>query len=161
MFGRRRNQNPPDSEGYGVFGAPTGQLSNAGYGVPTVAPMMPWNNGIRYSTNRRAPADKDALPRTFRRYVNASGVQDVQLHNGMRNGILTGRRIPYRGTGYLYGVRPEIPGQTRDNYGGYHIKGPSPLNMQAIWQNGPGSQPDNPGGPGKIAATHFVNPMTG
>jgi hypothetical protein len=30
-----------------------------------------------------------------------------------------------------------------------------------MWEAGPGSQPDNPGGPGKIAAPVFINPMTG
>lgn len=161
MFWRRAKAPPPDSEGYGVYGADTGVINSEGYGGGSNVSMMVWNNGITPTRNRNVPNDHDSLPHPLRRYVNASGAQDVQLNNGMRNGILTGRRLPYAGTGFLYAVRPEIPGQTRDNYGGYHVKGPSPLNIQAIFRNGPGSQPDNPGGPGKIAATHFINPMTG
>jgi hypothetical protein len=30
-----------------------------------------------------------------------------------------------------------------------------------MWQAGPGSQPANPGGPGRIAGPQYINPMTG
>jgi hypothetical protein len=56
---------------------------------------------------------------------------------------------------------PRIPGQTRGDVAGFHKRGPSPLNLDKFWQAGPGSQPSNPGGPGKIAAPAFINPMTG
>jgi len=125
-------------------------------------PMQPYRNSLVSKRNRQAPSsDVDTLPHQFRRYVNASGVQDVQLINGMQHGILAGFRYPYAGAGYLFGVVPRIPGQTRGDVAGFHKRGPSPLNYQNMWQAGPGSQPDNPGGPGRIAAPTFVNPMSG
>lgn len=143
----------------------TGQLSYPNYGTALHTepyPMQSDNNSLVRKNNRRPPSlDIDTLPHQFRRYVNASGVQDMQLHNGMHNRILTGLRIPYLGTGYLFAVVPRIPGQTRGDVAGFHSRGPSPLNYQALWQQGPGSQPSNPGGPGRIAGPQFINPMTG
>lgn len=143
----------------------TGQIAYPNYsaGLHTEPyPMQPYRNSLVSKRNRQAPSsDVDTLPHQFRRYVNASGVQDVQLINGMQNGILAGWRIPYAGAGYLFAVVPRIPGQTRGDVGGFHKRGPSPLNYENFWQAGPGSQPDNPGGPGRIAAPQFINPMTG
>jgi hypothetical protein len=96
----------------------------------------------------------------IRRYTNM-GITDVQLNNGLRNRVAAGLRLPYAGTGFLYAVVPQIPGQTRGDVAGFHKRGPSPLNVQAMWEAGPGSQPANPGGPGKIAAPIFINPMSG
>jgi hypothetical protein len=124
--------------------------------------MQGYNNGIQRKWNRQAPdSDADHLPHQLRNFVNASGAQDVQLHNGLHNGIAAGWRIPYRGSGWLFMAAPIIPGQTRGDVAGFHARGPSPLNYQQMWEQGPGSQPDNPGGPGRIAAARFVNPMTG
>jgi hypothetical protein len=124
--------------------------------------MQGYNNGIQRKWNRQAPdSDVDRLPHQVRNFVNASGAQDVQLVNGLQNGIAAGWRIPYRGAGWLFMAAPRIPGQTRGDVAGFHPRGPSPLNWQQMWENGPGSQPDNPGGPGRIAAPRFVNPMTG
>lgn len=143
----------------------TGQVAYPGYAVALHTddyPMQSYNGGLRRKANRQAPSsDVDVLPHQFRRYVNASGVQDVQLVNGMQNGILTGLRIPYLGAGWLFAVVPRIPGQTRGDVSGFHKRGPSPVNYENMWQAGPGSQPDNPGGPGRIAAPTFYNPMTG
>jgi hypothetical protein len=141
----------------------TGQISHRDYsvGVPE-APMKVYNGLIYRKLNRQAPdSDVDGLPHQVRSYVNASGAQDVQIGNGMQNGIATGLRIPYAGAGYLYAVVPRIPGQTRGDVAGFHVRGPSPVNYTAMWEAGPGSQPDNPGGPGRIAAPRFINPMTG
>jgi hypothetical protein len=125
-------------------------------------PMQPYRNSLVSKRNRQAPSsDVDTLPHQFRRYVNASGCQDVQLINGLQHGIAAGFRYPYRGAGWLFPVVPRIPGQTRGDVAGFHKRGPSPLNYENFWQMGPGSQPDNPGGPGRIAAPTFVNPMTG
>lgn len=125
-------------------------------------PMMPYNGLVTAYPNRRAPeTDLDLTPRQFRRYVNASGLQDVQISNGMQGKALTGRRWLYRGAGYLYVSAPTIPGQKRGDVAGFWKRGPSPLNVQQMWDDGPGSQPRNPGGPGKIAAPTYVNPMTG
>jgi hypothetical protein len=143
----------------------TGQVS-----YPNVAtslhtdpgPMRVYNGLIYRKINRQAPdSDVDGLPHQVRRVVNASGAQDVQLINGLQNGIAAGHRTPYFGAGYLFMAAPRIPGQTRGDVAGFHRRGPSPLNYQNMWQQGPGSQPDNPGGPGRIAAPTFVNPMTG
>lgn len=126
------------------------------------APMQGYNNGIQRKWNRQAPdSDADHLPHVVRNFVNASGAQDVQLINGLQNRILAGLRTPYRGAGWLFMAAPRIPGQTRGDVAGFHRRGPSPLNYQNMWEQGPGSQPDNPGGPGRIAAARFVNPMTG
>jgi hypothetical protein len=84
-------------------------------------PMHSYNGGLVRKPNRQAPStDVDILPHQFRRYVNASGLQDVQLINGMQNKKLTGLRIPYLGTGWLFGVVPRIPGQTRGDVAGVH-----------------------------------------
>jgi hypothetical protein len=125
-------------------------------------PMQSYNNALALKRNRLPPqTDVDLLPHQFRRYVNASGVQDAQLLNGLYNGRLAGWRIPYFGSGYLFAAAPRIPGQTRGDVAGFHSRGPSPLNYENMWQQGPGSQPSNPGGPGRIAAPTFINPMTG
>jgi hypothetical protein len=124
--------------------------------------MQGYNNGIQRKWNRLSPdSDADYLPHQLRRVVNASGAQDVQIGNGMHNKILAGLRTPYRGTGWLFMAAPIIPGQQRGDVAGFHVRGPSPLNYQQMWESGPGSQPDNPGGPGRIAANQVVNPMTG
>ena len=141
----------------------TGQLTHRDYsvGVPE-APMTIYNGGIYRKVNRQAPdSDVDGLPHQTRSYVNASGAQDVQINNGLHHRIGTGYRWGYAGAGYLYAVVPRIPGQTRGDVAGFHRRGPSPLNWNKMWQAGPGSQPDNPGGPGRIAGPQLVNPMTG
>lgn len=143
----------------------TGQLAYPSYAVALHTDpyaMQSYNGSLVSKRNRQAPSsDVDTLPHQFRRVVNASGAQDVQLVNGMQNGILTGLRLPYAGAGYLYAVVPRIPGQTRGDAAGFHTRGPSPLNYDQMWQNGPGAQPPNPGGPGRIAAPQFINPMSG
>lgn len=151
--------------GFGVAGdTDTGQLAYPNYGVAlhTVPAGMTSLNGCEQRNPNRRPSqsDMDYSPYIVRRFTNMS-VTDVQLNNGLHNGVASGKRINYQGTGYLYGVMPIIPGQTRDNVAGFHRKGPSPYNMQDVWTGGPGAQPPHPGGPGKIAAPTFVNPMTG
>ncbi|HVH71533.1 MAG TPA: hypothetical protein VNB49_10535 [Candidatus Dormibacteraeota bacterium] len=142
-----------------IGGSDTGQ-----YVFPTATkhyPMTTYNGKVVAKADRQAPTcDYDLTPRQLRRYVNMS-MTDVQLNNGLFNGVASGRRINYAGAGFLYAVAPIIPGQTRDNVAGFHRRGPSPLNYQAMWEAGPGAQPANPGGPGKIAAPVFYNPMTG
>ena len=125
-------------------------------------PMEVLNGLVVPKPNRQAPSsDYDETGRLFRRYVNASGAQDVQIYNGLRNRIASGIRIQYGNAGYLNVIAPQIPGQTRGNYGGFHQRGPSPYNIEDLYTNGPGAQPTHPGGPGKIAGTTFINPNTG
>lgn len=128
----------------------------------TEYPMMVYNGLLVPKRNRQAPSmDQDLYPSPpLRRYQNL-GVTDVQINNGLRWRVGSGLRFGYRGAGYMYGVVPQIPGQTRDNAAGFHTRGPSPLNVAAMYEAGPGSQPANPGGPGRIAAPMFYNPMTG
>lgn len=143
----------------------TGQLAYPNYAVALHTDpyaMQSYNNSLALKPNRLPPRlDVDLLPHQFRRYVNASGVQDMQLLNGLRNGVALGLRLPYLGSGWLALSAPIIPGQTRGDVSGFHKRGPSPLNYQQMWQQGPGTQPSNPGGPGRIAAPQFVNPMSG
>lgn len=102
---------------------------------------------------------QDHTPVTFRRYVNASGVQDVQIKNPVAH--TTRKHVLYSNHGYLQSVAPVIPGQMRDNFGGQHKRGIDPLSYDTLWNAGPGSQPANPGGPGQIAAPSFFNPGLG
>lgn len=151
--------------GPNVVQTDTGQLAYPAHAVALHTDpykMQSYNNSLVRKTNRQAPTtDVDRLPHQFRRYVNASGVQDVQIANGLRNRVAAGLRLPYLGAGWLFTVVPRIPGQTRGDVAGFHPRGPSPLNYDVFWQQGPGSQPANPGGPARIAAPNFVNPMTG
>lgn len=148
-----------------VYGwSDSGQVQYPDHG-PTAnaqpAQMTRYNGLETWKSNRRpSQSDVDGYPWPIRRFTNMS-TTDVQLNNGLQRGIASGKRIPYHGAGYLYAVQPQIPGQTRDNVSGYHRRGPSPYNVQDLFTSGPGSQPEHPGGPGKIAAPTFINPMSG
>ena len=127
-------------------------------------PMQVYNGLERRNPRRQAPqSDMDGTPRQFRRFVNASGAQEVQIGNGLRDKIATGHITGMPGEGYLYAVVPQMPGyrRTGNNAGGFHKRGPDPLSVFALYQAGPGSQPANPGGPGVITGSSFSNPMTG
>lgn len=129
----------------------------------STVPMMSYTNrSLRPNPRRQAPTcDMDMLPHPYRRVVDASGILQPQLQNGLRWRVGSGKRWAYAAAGYLYAAFPTIPGQTRGDQAGFHRKAPAPINVQALWESGPGAQPQNPGGPGKIAAPFFVNPMTG
>lgn len=103
--------------------------------------------------------DIDNTPRQFRRNVNASGLQDVQINNGLHRGIARGGRLHV--VDYLYDALVVIPGQTRGDASGFHKRGPSPYGVQNMVDATAGSQPENPGGPGQIAGTMLINPMSG
>lgn len=146
------------------YATDTGRCNYPEYG-PTlngsVYPMQSYNGLEMRKPNRRpSQSDVDMTPWPIRRFTNMS-VTDVQLNNGLHNKIATGKRIPYSGTGFLYAIQPIIPGQTRDNVAGFHRRGPSPYNVSDVYTGGPGAQPEHPGGPGKIAAPQFINPMSG
>lgn len=124
--------------------------------------MIVYNNRVIPNPARNNGSDLDLTPIQFRRYVAATGTHDIQLLNGV--GQISQKRIdsiPGRKVGYLYAVSQIIPTTSWKDAAGFHKRGPAPLNVQNLWEAGPGSQPANPGGPGKIAAPAFVNPMTG
>jgi hypothetical protein len=102
----------------------------------------------------------DNTPTLQRRYDSGavSGIANVQLINPVAT---TSRKriVLYDAAGYLWAVVPRIPGQTRDNFGGFHMRGIDPQSYAAMVARGPGSNPVNPGGPGKIAGRSYVNPM--
>jgi hypothetical protein len=125
-------------------------------------PMRLNNGNLTSSPRRHAPTtDLDSTPREYRRYVDASGFSHVQADNGLHRRVGSGLRGPLAFVTYLYAMQPIIPGQTRDNYGGFHHpRGIDPQSYAQLWADGPGSQPVNPGGPGKIASNYFVNPGT-
>src|SRR5215469_956187 len=123
-----------------------------------IYPMMSYNGALTRAPNRANPTtDLDHTPREFRRFVS-NGSQDVQLNNGLRYSAAMGKRIPW--VGYTYAVTPRIPGQTRDNYGGFVNHGIGPLEYQNMFQQGPGSQPANPGGVRQIGGNLISNPGT-
>lgn len=123
------------------------------------SPMQVYNGYLTSAANRHAPTtDKDNSPIEFRNYVNASGAQDVQINNGLQRRIASGLRLPY--VSFLYASVPIVPGQQRDNYGGFHKHGIGPLEFQNIWNQGPGSQPQAPGGTRQMAGIYLHNPGT-
>jgi hypothetical protein len=142
----------------------SGQVAYPSYAVSlhtSPMPMRIYNGSEGRKADRLSPeTDVDFYPYPIRRYTNMS-VTDVQINNGLRWRVAAGKRINYRGAGYLWTSQPLIPGQTRDNAAGFHRRGPSPYNVQDVVDNGPGAQPEHPGGPGKIAALTFINPMSG
>lgn len=101
---------------------------------------------------------KDRRPYGQRRFNNM-GYTDVQLNNGMRYKTLTGTTwSPYPvGQAFV----PYIPGQTRGDAAGFVKRGPSTYNIQDWYNQGPGSQPTHPGGPGTVAGPQIYNPMSG
>lgn len=103
---------------------------------------------------------KDLTPIAFRRYTNM-GYTDVQLHNGMGRGQMTGQRFPYFNQVYVWNFIPRIPGQTRGDVSGFVPSGPSQYNVDDWAIQGPGSQPEHPGGPGTVIGTNIINPMSG
>jgi hypothetical protein len=154
---RRRFNAPPD----GVTDAPPTEHA----GNTSLIPMRLLNGFLTDKPNRRAPStDINHAPRDFRRYVDASGFEHVQLDNALHRKIATGLFSPamLQQANYLTAIVPIIPGQDRQGgHGGFHQKGIDPQSYAALWQSGPGSQPVNPGGPGKIAAGSYYNPYAG
>jgi hypothetical protein len=130
-----------------------------GYRAP--APYMPageLNGYLTRANNRANPStDRDHSPRVFQEYIN-TGQFDVQLNNGLHRRIGQGLRSPI--VNYLYALTVQKSVGTHDDYGGKHKRGIDPLSYNALVQNGPGSQPANPGGPGKIASNYLYNPGT-
>lgn len=130
-------------------------------GNTAVFPMVVLNGYLTSAPNRANPStDIDHAPREFRRFVNASGAQDVQISNGLWRKTGFGRRKAIDYVTWIYAASPRIPGQQRDDFGGKHKRGIDPLSYRQLFEEGPGSQPVNPGGPGKIAGDMIWNPGT-
>jgi hypothetical protein len=136
---------------------------SAGQVVNNGTPYYPMAIANGYLTAGKQHAPQTAVdhePREFQRIVDASGFKHVQINNGLQRRTGSGLMGPINMQDYLSTVVPIVPGQTRDNYGGFHKKGIDPQSYAQLWADGPGAQPVNPGGPGKIAADYFVNPGT-
>lgn len=119
--------------------------------------------GLQFAAPDRSQYSRsfnDHTPTLQRRYDSGkvSGIGDVQLINPVAT---TSRKriVLYTAAGYLWAVAPRIPGQTRDNFAGFHMRGIDPNSYAALIAKGPGSNPVNPGGPGKIAGRRYINPM--
>lgn len=112
------------------------------------------------ATSQYSRSYNDHTPTVQRRNDSGqvSGVANVQLINPVAT---TSRKriVLYTAAGYLWAVVPRIPGQTRDNFAGFHMRGIDPQSYAALLAAGPGSNPVNPGGPGKIAGRSYINPM--
>lgn len=146
---------PYANEYYSQNGVPQSESKNA----PSHQPFAVLNGYLTRSRNRANPStDIDHSPIEFRHYVNASGFHDVQLNNGLNRRIGTGLRVPF--VNYLYAAVPQIPGQRRDNWGGQHKHGIGPIQYQNVWQQGPGSQPQDQGGTRQMMGDYMFNPGT-
>jgi hypothetical protein len=125
----------------------------------TTSPMVPYNGLVNYDLARSPGAfGRDYAPNQFRRYTNL-GYNDVQLHNGLANGRASGKMLLWYPM--VFAFVPFIPGQTRGDVAGFKPKGPSPYNVDDWYQQGPGMQPEHPGGPGQVAGSTILNPMSG
>lgn len=107
--------------------------------------------------------DVDHTPILVTRIATRWG--DIQLKNGLANGVASGRINSYRGEGWYDNVVPYVPGQTRLIGGGHPGYFPARGMAPSQWQNhvnaGPGSQPDYPGGPGQMMGGGLFNPGSG
>lgn len=156
--GGKTSRKPPTAPYYDVGGS-RGEQDTRNH------PGAPFQNyyGLQFSAPANSQYSRsfnDHTPTLQRRYDSGqvSGVSQVQLINPVAT---TSRKriVLYTAAGYLWAVAPRIPGQTRDNFGGFHARGIDPNSYAALIARGPGSQPVNPGGPGKIAGRSYVNPM--
>lgn len=130
---------------------PMGSINGTTIANPHIGPPGPYAR------------DLDLQPITFNRFGTRWG--DVQLKNGLANGVASGRIWGYRGEGWYDVVVPTIPGQTRlfgnNKPSAYPIKGMAPSQWQNYVQNTAGSQPDYPGGPGQMLGQMLDNPGSG
>lgn len=130
------------------------------------APMESYNGRVfanphMYTPNR--DQEYDNTPIIFNRIGTRWG--DLQLKNGLANGVASGRIWGYRGEGWLDNVVPVIPGQTRQIGGGnpanFVARGGAPSQYQQMYDQTAGSQPMYPGGPGYTVGTSLYNPGSG
>src|SRR5580698_2833007 len=119
---------------------------------PTGIPMSPNMGQVTANPRMTTPnrdQEYDGTSITFNRIGTRWG--DVQLANGLRDYIATGRINGYRGEGWYDVVVPVVPGQTRligsSSPGYYAPKGGAPSQWVANYQATAGAQPMYPGGP--------------
>jgi hypothetical protein len=133
--------------------------------VDTHSPMGPQDGTLTANPHTAGhwSNDLDHSPIIYNRF--ATRWADIQLKNGLANGVASGRINSYRGEGWYDVVVPVVPGQTRligTNHSGYFpAKGPAPSQWQDNFNQGPGSQPLTPGGPGQMVGTDLYNPGSG
>lgn len=129
-------------------------------------PMQSYNGHVGPNPHMLAPnrgQEYDTTPITFNRFGTRWG--DVQLKNGLANGVGSGRIYGYRGEGWLDVVVPVWPGQTRlmggTSPGYYPARGGAPSQYQQMIDQTAGSQPMYPGGPGYAVGQSLYNPGSG
>jgi hypothetical protein len=127
-------------------------------------PMQSYNGLTTWNPNIGPPGpyarDIDGSPITFNRFGTRWG--DVQLKNGLANGVASGKIFGYRGEGWYDVVVPTIPGQTRlfgKNPNDFVARGPAPSQWQNNYNMTAGSQPQYPGGPGQVLGQNLTSPM--
>lgn len=157
--GGETSKKPPTAPYFDVGGSRGEQDTRNG---GSAAPVRDYW-GLQFAAPSRAQYSRsfnDYTPTVQRRNDGGavSGRDNVQLINPVAT--TTRKRIVlYTAASYLWAVVPRIPGQTRDNFGGFHMRGIDPQSYAALIAAGPGSNPVNPGGPGKIAGRSYINPM--
>lgn len=161
--GQRMHDPEPDEGEAGESGKPL--LTNPNP-ADTHAPMknVGGNLGVNMHTVGHYGNDMDGTPIVFNRFGTRWG--DMQLKNGLANGVASGRVWGYRGEGWYDVVVPVVPGQTRliggRMPGFYPAKGPSPGQWQDSQDGTVASQVDDtPGGPGHMMGQSLYNPGTG
>ena len=130
-------------------------------------PMQSYNGLVTANPRMMTPnrdQEYDGTPITFNRIGTRWG--DIQLKNGLANGVASGRIWGYRGEGWYDNVVPTIPGQTRLIGGkgvpGYYAPtGGAPSQYQQMVDDTAGSQPMYPGGPGYVMGAEIYNPGSG
>jgi hypothetical protein len=126
-------------------------------GLTFANPNIGGSAGMAASTYAR---DIDSSPITFNRFGTRWG--DVQLKNGLANGVASGKIYGYRGEGWYDVVVPTIPGQTRvfgRRPAGFVPRGGAPSQWQNAYNATAGSQPQYPAGPGSVLSNSLVSPM--
>lgn len=125
-------------------------------------PVESYNQTVHYDLARSPGAfGRRTTPNQHRKWTNL-GYNDVVIKNGLGGGVASGRRFPYFAQMYVWNFIPRRVGETRGDAGGFHKRGPSSYNVEDWIQQGPGSQPDHPGGPGQVVGSNIIyNPMSG
>jgi hypothetical protein len=133
--------------------------------VTGMRPMGSINGTLQANPHIAGPyaRDMDYSPIIYNLFGTRWG--DVQLKNGLANGVASGRINSYRGEGWYDVIVPVVPGQTRQYGGGlpgnYPAKGPAPSQVQSAFDMNAGSQPSYPGGPGQAMGVYLINPGSG